>query len=293
MSFGFAAAVLVKFELYLVLAVSLNLLVGYTGLVSLCQAAFYGVGAYTAALLALHFGWPFPAVLAGSLLVTMALGVVVALPSLRLRDDYLIVATLAFQHIVFRCLYNAEGLTRGPLGLMDLPPARFGPVVLARETWPLLALCSLLAGLTVVVAAAAARSPFGLLLRALRDDEVAVAALGRSVAALKVKAFLLGSAGAAVAGTMLAVTADVLHPADFTIDQSVLILTALIVGGCGNLRGPIVGALFLTVAEELLRYAGGQWGALAGEVNAMVLAIALIVVLRYRPAGLAGARHLG
>lgn len=288
MSVAFWTAVVVKLELYSMLALSLNLLVGYAGVVSLCHAAFWGVGAYGTALLMLRGGWDFLPATVGAVGLTVLLGWLVALPSLRLRDDYLIVATLAFQNIVYRILYNADGLTRGALGLMDLPAARFGPLTIDRDGPSLLLLAT---GLTLLVAwglRRLLRSPFGLALRALRDDEVALQSLGRSPRALKVKAFGIGAAAAAVAGALLAARTTVLHPQDFTIEQSVLILTALIVGGCGNVRGPLVGALLLVTLEEVLRWVAGARAALAGDATALLLALVLLVVLRLRPRGLAG-----
>lgn len=285
---GFVYFAIVKFELYAILALSLNLLVGTTGLVSLCHGAFYAVGAYTSALLAMRLGWSFPVATVGAIGVTMGLGALVAVPSLRLRDDYFIVATLAFQNIVYRVLYNADGLTRGAFGLTDLPPARFGTLTLAKESLGFVLLSTALFLLVLWILWRLQHSPFGRALMAVREDEEAVAALGRNVAALKVKACLVTAGCAAVAGALWAARSDVLHPADFTIEQSVLMLTAMIVGGAGNIRGPLAGAGCLVLLEEGLRLAGGRWTSLAGEVNALVLAVLLVVLLRLRPQGLLG-----
>ncbi|MCC7494161.1 MAG: branched-chain amino acid ABC transporter permease [Fimbriimonadaceae bacterium] len=288
MGTSYLGFVVINFELYLILALSLNLLCGYAGLVSLCHAAFYGVGAYGTALLMLRLGLSFPFVLLGAVLLTMLLGALVALPSLRLRDDYFIVATLAFQNIVFRLLYNSDGLTRGALGLPDLPPATVAGFIFQRDTLALVGLASALTVVVCLVLARLADSPFGRLLRAVRDDPAAVSSLGHDVAALKIKAFLVGSACAAVAGGLLAARSDILHPNEFTVEQSVLILTVLILGGTGNVRGPLVGALGVTALDALLRAAGSTFANLAGELNALLLAAALIVLLRLRPQGLAG-----
>ncbi len=285
---SFYLSVAIKLELYLILALSLNLLLGFAGLVSLCHAAFYGVGAYTTALVMMRLGWSFLPALAAGVGVTMVLGALVALPSLRLRDDTFVVATLALQNIVYRVLYNADGLTRGALGLMDLPPARVGGLTIGRDTPAFLALATVVTLVALAVLGRLANSPFGRTLRALRDDDEALAALGRNVAAFKVKVFLVASAAAAVAGSLLAVHSDVLHPNEFTIEQSVLILTALIVGGAGNVLGPVIGAGAMVAMEEGLRLVGGRWSAFAGEANALLLALALIVLLRLRPQGLAG-----
>ena len=288
MGHGFVYFAIVKFELYAILALSLNLLVGTTGLVSLCHAAFYAVGAYSSALLAMRLGWPFIPATLGAVAVTMLLGALVAVPSLRLRDDYFIVATLAFQNIVYRVLYNADGLTRGALGLSDLPAARLFGITIPRESLAFVGLATVCFGIVLWILWRLQHSPFGRALRAVREDEAALAALGRNIAALKIKACLVAAGCAAVAGALWAVRSDVLHPDDFTIEQSVLMLTAMIVGGAGNIRGPLAGAGCLVLLEEGLRLAGGRWTSLAGEVNALVLAILLIVLLRLRPQGLLG-----
>jgi branched-chain amino acid transport system permease protein len=284
----YLSGLLVNFELYLILALSLNLLVGYAGLISLCHAAFYGVGAYTAALLMLRLGWALPSAMMGAMVVTMVLGAVVALPSLRLRDDYFIIATVALQAIVYRALNNLEGVTRGPLGLTDIPPARVAGMSVPPESPWFPVLTTVTAAAVVLVIARLARSPFGRVLRGLRDDEVAVEALGRSVASFKVRAFLVGSACAAVAGALLAVRMGTLVPDQFTIAESMLILTALIIGGAGNLVGPVVGAALVTALPEVLRYAGGGYAAVAGEVRQIAFGLLLIGLLRWRPQGVAG-----
>lgn len=284
----YALSLLVRLELYLLLALSLNLLVGYAGLVSLCHAAFYGVGAYGTGLLMLRAGLPFALALPLAVLATMLLGALVALPSLRLHDDYFIVATLAFQNIVYRLLYNWDNVTGGARGLSGVPRIEFLGAPLPGESLGFALLCT---GVTVVVVMLFRRlqqSPFGRLLRAVRDDEQAVAALGRSVAACKVKAFLIGSAVAAVAGALLCGLMDTLDPGEFTIAQSVTVLTALIVGGSGNLAGPLVGAALVVLLPEPLNFVGGGSAALVGEVRQVVFGLLLIVLLRFRPQGVAG-----
>lgn len=285
---AYALSLAATVELYLILALSLNLLVGYTGLVSLCHAAFYGVGAYTAGLLVKVLGWSFPAAVLVAVAVTMLLGALVALPALRLRDDYFVVATLAFQNITYRALYNLDGLTGGARGLSNIPPAHFGPFSAPPESLSFLLLSTVCAGLVGWVCYRLGTSPFGRVLRAIGDDETAVASLGRSVAAFKIKVFLAGSACAAVAGALLAVRLGTLDPNQFTIAESVLVLTALIVGGAGNVAGPFVGALLVTLLPEPLRWFGGSAAAWAGEARQILFGLLLIILLRVRPQGVAG-----
>ncbi|MBI2298541.1 MAG: branched-chain amino acid ABC transporter permease [Armatimonadetes bacterium] len=286
---SYACSLLATVELYLILAVSLNLLVGYTGLVSLCHAASYGVGAYAAGILMKSCGWAFLPAVGAAVLVTMLLGVVVALPSLRLRDDYFVVATLALQTITFRSLYNLDRLTGGASGLTDIPTATVAGLALPPDSLGFVAFTTVCAAVVMLAFHRLGSSPFGRQLRAIRDDDQAVAALGRNVAAFKVKAFLAGSAGAALAGALLAVRLGTLDPNQFGIAESVLVLTALVVGGSGNLVGPVVGAAAIVLLPEPLRLLGGKWAALAGELRQVMFGLLLIVLLRWRPQGLAGA----
>lgn len=274
-------------ELYLILALSLNLLVGYAGLVSLCHAAFYGVGAYATALLMRNLGWSLAPAVATAVIVTMLLGLIVALPSLRLRGDYFVVATLACQTITYRALYNLDHVTGGARGLTGIPPARVFGHDAGPDTVEFLVLHTVVTAVCVVVLVRLLRSPFGRVLRAVRDDEVAVESLGRAPAVHKVKAFLVGSACAAVAGALLAVRIGTLDPNQFAIAESVTILTALIVGGSGNTIGPAVGAVAVVLLPEPLRFISG-WSAWVGEIRQIVFGLLLIALLRWRPQGLAG-----
>lgn len=284
----YALSLLVRFELFAVLALSLNLLVGYTGLVSLCHAAFYGVGAYATGLFMLRLGLDFAPAAALGVLVGMLLGVLVALPSLRLSEHYFIVATLAFQNITYRLLYNWDDLTGGARGLSGVPRIELAGASLPGESPGYALLCTLVSAGVVVLLWRLQASPFGRALRAARDDEQALAALGRSVAAFRVKAFLVGGAAAAAAGALLCGLLEVLDPNEFTVSQSVLVLTALIVGGTGNTRGPLLGAALVVLLPEPLQALGGHSAALVGEIRQMVFGLLLIVLLRLRPQGVAG-----
>lgn len=184
--------------IYAILAISLDLLAGQTGLVSIAHAAFVGLGAYTSALMAIGFGAPFlVGVLAGMALAAIA-SVLVSLPSLRLHEDYFVIATFAFQMIAFGIFNNWLDLTHGPLGLPGIPPpVMFGWTVQSHLEFLILA--AALAGFTYLVVGRIATSPFGRVLRAIREDEVFAQAMGKNTLRFKITAFAVSTALAASA----------------------------------------------------------------------------------------------
>ena len=188
--------ILILIGIYVILAESLNLIAGYAGLLSLAHAAFYGIGAYVAALLALNYAVPPWLTVPAAVVAAAAVGALVAWPALRVRDDYFVVATFAFQVIVFSVMNNWVALTGGPLGLPGIPrPDFFGLTVKSHGGF--LLLTWLFAGAVVFVCWRLARAPFGRVLRAIREDEVFAAALGKNVASFKVRVFAIGAAMAA------------------------------------------------------------------------------------------------
>ncbi|HED37940.1 MAG TPA: branched-chain amino acid ABC transporter permease, partial [Ignavibacteria bacterium] len=201
--------------IYTILSISLNLLVGYTGILSIAHAAFYGVGAYVAALMALNFNTPFLLNLVLSIIAAGLFGAVVGIPSLRLKDDYFIIATFAFQIITFSILNNLVDFTGGPLGLPGIPqPVIFGFTVSTHIEFLILVL--ILAGITYWVSKRIVASSFGRLLKAIREDEVFTQAVGRNVVTAKVKVFMLSAALASIAGVIYATYITYIDPTSFT-----------------------------------------------------------------------------
>ena len=251
--------------LFVILAASLNLVTGTAGLVSLCHAAFYAVGAYTAGLLSARAGVGLEATLPASMLLTGAVAGAVAIPAIRLVRVFFTVATLSVGEIIGIVLLNWDALTHGPMGLRGVaPPSLFG--------WDLGG--PLATFYTIAAAAAGAvwllhrltHSFYGNALRALREDDQSAGAMGLPVARLKVGAFALSGALAGAAGCLLAHATGYISPDMFRLDQSILILTMVVVGGLGSLPGAIVGAVLLILAPELFRAAGHGRTILVGLV---------------------------
>lgn len=278
--------ILVMINFYAILALSLNLVVGYTGLLSLCHAAFYGIGAYATTLLMMKAGLGFfPALLVAILLATL-LSLIIAVPSLRLKGDYFILATLGFQIIVFAILYNWVSLTRGPYGIPGIPiPVVFG--IKINSVFRYFLFSSVIATLCGILLWALAESPFGRVLKAVREDDLAAAALGKPVPLLKVTAFAIAAAFAAVPGALFAGYMRYIDPTSFTVMESVFIVSIVIIGGAGNFLGPLAGAAFLVLLPEVLRFLQMP-DAVAANMRQIIYGLLLILLMRYRPQGFLG-----
>ena len=278
--------ILVMITIYLVLALSLNLVVGFTGLLSLAHAAFYGVGAYISTLAMMKLGVPFLPSLFMAMAGAVLLSFTISIPSLRLRGDYFVLASLGFQVIVFTILYNWVGLTRGPYGIPGIPrPAIAGFVFdsIAR----FLLLSSVVAAICVLLLYLVGNSPFGRVLKAIREDEMAAAALGKNVPRFKVIAFAVSAAFAAVAGVLFAGYLRYIDPTSFTLMESIFILSVIIIGGTGNLLGPLVGTVLMIVLPEALRFVRIP-DAIAANMRQVIYGLLIILVMRFRPQGILG-----
>jgi branched-chain amino acid transport system permease protein len=278
--------ILILIGIYTILSVSLNLISGYTGLLSVAQAALYGVGAYIAALLALHFHLPFLVGLVCAALGAAVISVIIAAPSLRVHDDYFVLATFAFQVIAFGVMNNWVNFTGGPMGLPGIPqPVIFGITISTH--WQFLFLAAILAALAVLLVRCLVRAPFGRVLRAIREDEVFAQSLGKNVIKYKLLVFVIGGALAAVAGALYAHYISFIDPTSFTVQESIFILAIVIVGGSGSIAGSIVGAVALVALPEALRFIGLP-SSIAANVRQILYGGALVACMMFRPQGILG-----
>jgi branched-chain amino acid transport system permease protein len=271
--------------IYATLTISLNLLVGYTGLISIAQAGIYGVGAYTTALLAQNVTNN----LLISFVVASAAGVlvslIVALPSLRLKNEYFLIATMGFQAIIFSLFMNLE-ITGGASGLYDVPhPSLFGYTIRASHEKFLIALT--LAVICYLLALRITNAPFGRLLRAVREDQVAVAAFGKSVFRIKFSIFVFSAVFAAAAGTIYVYSLTALDPVAFGLDESIFIITLVIVGGTGSLNGSVLAAALLILLPETFKFLAIP-EAIAPQLRQVLYGLLLVFFTRYRRQGLIG-----
>jgi branched-chain amino acid transport system permease protein len=280
--------VLIAVTIYGVLAVSQDLLIGFTGLFTIVQGALFGMGAYTSAVLALRLGagfWPgmLAALLAGGLV-----SLLIALPSLRVSGHYLVLASFGVQEVLYGLYLNLDSVTGGPAGLRGIPrPMLFGIEIASNVAY--LALYLAIAAALILFIVMLVRSPFGLLLKAIREDELVPQALGKPVVALKIKAFVLSGAIAAMAGAMYAHYITFVSPETFDVHASILILSMVLIGGMGTLWGPLLGAAVLIVLPEALRFLPLE-SATLGPLRQIVYGAVLVAFCFARPRGLAGAR---
>jgi branched-chain amino acid transport system permease protein len=269
--------------LYIVLAASFNLIIGYGGLISIAHPIFYAIGAYASAILSRDYGFPIPlAMLAGTLIALVA-SIMVALPSLRVSGDYLLIASIGFQLGLIEVFKNASW-TGGAGGFTNIPAALSASV--PREVY--VAIVVVVAALAALLVRAIAHGPYGRAMAAMRDDEVAFSALGRNAVAMKVGTFALGSALAGFAGALYAHYFRFVAPEQFDILQSSVVLTMVVVGGIRSTWGPVVGAVLLQALPQAITFLNLP-PAVLGPLQGLLFTGLVLVFMFVRPQGLVSA----
>ncbi len=265
--------------IYIILTSSLNITNGYTGLFSFGHAAFYGIGAYTAAILATRYGAPFWITLPLSGIVAGLFGVAIALPTLRLSGIFLALITIGFQEIVYLVILNWISLTRGPMGIPGVPPPALWGLSFSgnREYYYFILALDIL---VLFLLSRIINSRVGRAFVAIREDEVAAQSVGIAVFPAKVLSFVVATVLAGVAGGFFAHHAQFVSADSFRLDETFIILTMLIVGGMGTLIGPVIGAVFLVVLPEASRF--------LADFRDVIYGLILIGVILFRPQGIAG-----
>lgn len=272
--------------IYIILSVSLNMIAGYTGLLSVSHAAFFGIGAYVAALMALNFQTPFILNIFYAVVLSGIIGALIGIPSLRLYEDYFVIATFAFQIIIFSVFNNWISLTGGPMGLPGIPqPEIFGWQVSSPLGFLSLIVC--LCAVAFWISYRIVYSPFGRVLKAIREDEIFTQAVGKNVAAFKIVIFMIGSAMASVAGVIYAYYISFIDPTSFTVMESIFIISIVIIGGSGSLWGPAIGASILVILPEILRFIGFP-SSMAANLRQIFYGGLLVAFMVWRPRGLLG-----
>jgi branched-chain amino acid transport system permease protein len=266
--------------LYAVLAGSYDILTGYTGPLTFCHGAFYGVGAYTSALLTLKAGFPFWVAFPVSGIGVFLFGALIGYPALRLRGHYFAVTTFFFAHFVYLVILNSVNLTAGPLGLGGIkPPEGFLGINFAgmKASYYLIFIYGVIVifGLWLFV-----HSGVGRLLVTIRENEELSEAIGVNTSFYKVLAFSIGAGVAGLTGSMFAHFFRLLHPTTFAWMTSEMVVIMSLVGGLGTLIGPIIGAGIVTLILELMRF--------APELRMIIWSAALIAILIIEPRGLMG-----
>ena len=263
--------------IYAFLTIGLNIVVGLTGLLVLGYVAFYAIGAYTYALLSVHYQVPFFLCLPACALTSMVFGFLLGLPVLRLRGDYLAIVTLGFGEITRIVINNWDELTRGPNGIMHIArPQILGFVFREPIYYYYLIVLFLIAA--VFIFRRLANSRIGRAWVAIREDDLAAAATGINVTRYKLLAFGISASVAGVAGAFFATKMTHVSPESFTFLESVIILCMVIVGGMGSISGAIIGAIVLILLPEALR--GFQ------NYRMLLFGIGIIALMRFLPQGI-------
>ncbi len=269
--------------IYIILALGLNVVVGFTGLLNLGFVAFYAIGAYTYALLNTALGIGFWPSLPLSVGLTALSGFVLAVPALRLRGDYLAIVTLGFGEIVRLVLNNWDSLTKGPNGISGIEP----PYLMGISFWRLsnyYYLILIFALLTIVIIKRVYSSRIGRAWIAIREDEIASSAIGINTPMYKLYAFAFGAFWAGLAGALFAGKMQFVSPESFTFMESVLILCMVILGGLGSIPGVILGAIILVILPEVLRE--------FQLYRMLALGSGLVLLMIFRPRGLFGGKSV-
>lgn len=273
------------FCIHLMMVQSMNLYLGYTGILSLGHVAFYGIGAYTSAILTLN-GVPFIWAFLASALLCALLGFFLGLSSIRLRADYLGIATLGFSQVVLSVMQNWNSLTNGTLGLSKIPrPSLFG--FMADEKWELFLLAFVVVSLLTFILYRLVKSPFGQTLETIRDDEVAAMSIGKNTVAYKLAAFSLGAGIAGLAGSLFAHFITYISPHSFVIEELSFVLVMTVIGGLGTFRGPFLGTLVIYVLYESMRFLDLPADVL-GPLRLLMYSGLFILTLLYFPQGVGG-----
>ncbi len=273
------------FAIYGILAVSLNLVVGYTGLPSVCQAAFYGIGAYASGIMLTRTGVGFVVALLAGVGVTVVISLAIGIVLSRFKDDYYALGSFGFNVIIVAVLTNWNGLTNGAIGIASIPaPRLFGHDLTG---WWYLGLAVMALAIVLGVSQLIVASPFGRVLKAIREDEQAIQVFGYNTLRFKLTIFVISAAMAAAAGSILASYVTYIDPTSFDLLESFLILSIIIFGGLANLYGSLLGALVLVLLPELLRFVGFPPDQ-ATQMREVIYGLVIVLLMLFRPQGLVG-----
>lgn len=279
----------VLFSINAILALTLNFIMGYAGIFSLAHAIFFGVGAYTAAYIALNVTDSLLICMAASMGISAVLSMALALPALRVRGEYFVAASLGLQMIGVTIFSEWKSVTGGLGGMVGVPPpVVFGYTITSTGAFLALALTVLVSILAVT--ALLVRGSFGRSLMALRDSESAAQAYGKYVNAVKTLSVAVSASLASLGGVIYAFYMSFVNVEVFTLDMSILLMAMVIIGGTGTLFGPIVGAGIVMALPAALTYLPFIPAAELGTIQQIIYGSAMVLLMMFRPGGLVGGR---
>ncbi|MBW1924019.1 MAG: branched-chain amino acid ABC transporter permease [Deltaproteobacteria bacterium] len=281
-SSNYVLRVLTTAVLYMILALGLNIVPGFTGLLDLGYVGFYGIGAYTSGLLAIHYDLSFWWILPLAALNGALWGILLGAPTLRLTGDYFAIVTFGFSELVVLVIRNELWLTRGPMGLPGIsPPSLLGHTL--TKDWEFFYLVLFLLAVVLFVVTRLEDSRLGRAWFAIRGDEIAAQCCGINLIRYKVTAFAISASIGAMGGAFYAKWFKFIHPDMFKFWESILILCLIVFGGMGSIRGTMLGALVLIPLTEILRAVLPQE---LFSARYLIYGLTLVLMMRWRPAGL-------
>ena len=301
---GFAITIGTVFAIWAILAVSLNLVVGFTGLLSVGHIGFFGIGAYATAILTSNasyelsrtdaiptYGWPFFAALPVSVTLTGLVAIVVGVAFNRFRDDIFVLVSFGFAIIAFNTFLNLRGLTRGAFGIHQIERPAIGGWVIDGELEFLLFALAVLA-FVVLISWLVVTSSFGRVLTAIREDEEAIAVFGYRVTHYKLAVWVISAMMAGLAGSLFASWTSFIDPNSFILLESMLLVAIVILGGLATIWGSLLGAMTFVLMEEGMRFLPFIPAEYVGQARQIVLGVLLVLLMLFRPQGLVGRYRL-
>src|SRR3989344_271361 len=277
--------ILILIGIYTILIVSLNLALGYSGLLNLGHVALWGIGAYTSALLTIH-GVPFifSFIIAG--IVTALFGLLLVFATRRLKGDYFALASLGFSFVVYSLLLNLTELTRGPLGVAGIPkPSLFRLIIKSNNYY--LIFVAIISFASIFLINKIVESGFGKLLEAMRDDEIGLRVLGKDTTKLKYKVMLVSGFFTGISGSLFAHYIGFIDPNTFYISELILLITIVIIGGIASIKGSIIATFIILSLSELIRFLPVP-SSIVGPIRQITYVIVLLLILMFKPRGLFG-----
>lgn len=272
----------VLISIFVILSSSYNLVIGYGGLATVAHPIFYALGAYGSGLLAIHTPMPVVLCIAAGGLIAVVASILLALSSLRVSGDYLLIASLGFQLGLLQVIKNFE-FTGGPGGLSAIPSTITGPM----RSYIFLLICAAGAVATVWIISRIVNGPYGRAITAMRDEELAFSALGRNAMTIKVALFAIGCGIAGIAGGLYAFYFQYVSPEQFEILYSAQILTMVVLGGMGTTLGPVVGATILIAVPQAITFLNLPPNIMA-PLQGIIFTSVVMLFLFLRPSGLVG-----
>jgi len=286
--FNFFLLILIYSGIYALMSIGQNIITGYGGMLSLTQAGFFAIGSYATAILATRFGWSFWGTLPVAVLLSAFFGLLIGLPTLRLKGDYLAIATLGFGEIVRNVLNNWDSLTNGPMGIQKIPmPDLFGFTINPYRKVAFLVMVIIFVAIAYYLFQRLARSRMGRALTAVREDEIAAQSMGINITKYKVYAFILGASVAGIAGSLQAVFTLSVTPGTYSFMVSVMVLCMVVLGGMGNIKASILGAFIIQLISYFPQLTGLS-NVIPPQFKQILFGLILVVMMIWRPQGLLG-----